>query len=172
MATQDAFQKIHLTRAALHLVAWRDDRPSAARALRELEKDAPSPKRRRVGPTIPEPKRSAPKSSRGRKVPSVSTRNGGLAASNSGESLSASRGGTSRGRGGGSAGSGKRQFRCTAEGCGKLFVRKEHLKRHVKSLHTEDKREWLPLGSVRWEMLMASCSFSARVPLSALREEV
>ncbi|KAI4520475.1 hypothetical protein K525DRAFT_270768 [Schizophyllum commune Loenen D] len=122
----------------------RDDRPSAAHALRELEKDAPSPKRRRVGPTIPEPKRSAPKSSRGRKVPSVSTRNSGLAASNSGESLGATRGGTSRGRGGGSAGSDKRQFRCTAEGCGKLFVRKEHLKRHVKSLHTEDKPHVCP----------------------------
>ncbi|KAL1749976.1 hypothetical protein FB107DRAFT_294804 [Schizophyllum commune] len=124
--------------------ASRDDRSSAAHALRELEKDAPSPKRRRVGPAIPEPKRSAPKSSRGRKVPYVSTRNGGLAASNSGESLGAIRGGTLRGRGGGSAGSGKRPFRCTAEGCGKLFVRKEHPKRHVRGLHTEDKPHVCP----------------------------
>ncbi|KAI5885003.1 uncharacterized protein SCHCODRAFT_02594118 [Schizophyllum commune H4-8] len=124
--------------------ASRDDRPSAAHALRALEKDAPSPKRRRAGPSIPEPKKSATKSSRGRKVPSVSTRNGGLAASNLGESLGAARGGTLRGRGGGSVGSGKRQFRCVAEGCGKLFVRKEHLKRHVKSLHTEDKPHVCP----------------------------
>lgn len=37
--------------------------------------------------------------------------------------------------------SGERRFVCTAEGCGKCFVRGEHLKRHVKSLHTYDKRK-------------------------------
>jgi uncharacterized Zn-finger protein len=32
--------------------------------------------------------------------------------------------------------SGERRYVCTADGCGKCFVRGEHLKRHVRSLHT------------------------------------
>ncbi|KAE9383205.1 hypothetical protein BT96DRAFT_1038721, partial [Gymnopus androsaceus JB14] len=31
---------------------------------------------------------------------------------------------------------GDRRYVCTAAGCGKCFVRGEHLKRHVRSLHT------------------------------------
>ncbi|KAF5343515.1 hypothetical protein D9757_014177 [Collybiopsis confluens] len=34
---------------------------------------------------------------------------------------------------------GERKYVCTAAGCGKCFVRGEHLKRHVRSLHTWDK---------------------------------
>ncbi|KAK7041573.1 hypothetical protein VNI00_009160 [Paramarasmius palmivorus] len=37
--------------------------------------------------------------------------------------------------------SGERRYVCTADGCGKCFVRGEHLKRHVRSLHTWEKRE-------------------------------
>ncbi|KAF9038273.1 hypothetical protein BDZ89DRAFT_945872, partial [Hymenopellis radicata] len=33
----------------------------------------------------------------------------------------------------------KRRYVCTFEGCGKCFVRGEHLKRHVKSLHLCEK---------------------------------
>ena len=37
-----------------------------------------------------------------------------------------------------------RTFVCVVPGCGKCFVRSEHLKRHVRSIHTHDKREfWL-----------------------------
>lgn len=36
--------------------------------------------------------------------------------------------------------SGERRYVCTADGCGKCFVRGEHLKRHVRSLHTWEKR--------------------------------
>lgn len=35
---------------------------------------------------------------------------------------------------------GKRTFKCEVAGCGKCFVRGEHLKRHVRSIHTYDKR--------------------------------
>ena len=35
-----------------------------------------------------------------------------------------------------------RTFVCLASGCGKCFVRSEHLKRHVRSIHTHDKREF------------------------------
>ena len=34
-----------------------------------------------------------------------------------------------------------RSFICVISGCGKCFVRSEHLKRHVRSIHTHDKRE-------------------------------
>lgn len=33
-----------------------------------------------------------------------------------------------------------RPFVCTVEGCGKAYIRAEHLKRHVRSIHTNDKR--------------------------------
>lgn len=35
-----------------------------------------------------------------------------------------------------------RSYMCTAEGCGKCFARGEHLKRHVRSIHTNEKRTW------------------------------
>ncbi len=36
-----------------------------------------------------------------------------------------------------------RSYVCTLSGCGKCFVRGEHLKRHVRSIHTHDKRKYL-----------------------------
>ena len=40
---------------------------------------------------------------------------------------------------------GKRAYMCEVPGCGKCFVRGEHLKRHVRSIHTYDKREYPPV---------------------------
>ena len=37
-----------------------------------------------------------------------------------------------------------RPFWCNVEDCDKLFSRGEHLKRHISSIHTDDKREELP----------------------------
>ncbi|KAI9247709.1 hypothetical protein BDA99DRAFT_471098, partial [Phascolomyces articulosus] len=34
---------------------------------------------------------------------------------------------------------GARMFTCKAEGCGKVFKRSEHLKRHIRSIHTLEK---------------------------------
>ncbi|KAJ3813874.1 hypothetical protein F5876DRAFT_34214, partial [Lentinula aff. lateritia] len=34
---------------------------------------------------------------------------------------------------------GKRSYVCSVEGCGKCFHRGEHLKRHIRSIHTHDK---------------------------------
>jgi hypothetical protein len=34
-----------------------------------------------------------------------------------------------------------RMYRCTVDGCYKCFARGEHLKRHVRSIHTNEKRE-------------------------------
>ena len=35
-----------------------------------------------------------------------------------------------------------RTFICVVPGCGKCFIRSEHLKRHIRSIHTHDKREF------------------------------
>jgi uncharacterized Zn-finger protein len=35
-----------------------------------------------------------------------------------------------------------RMYRCTVDGCYKCFARGEHLKRHVRSIHTNEKREF------------------------------
>ncbi|KAI8997071.1 hypothetical protein BDB01DRAFT_711830, partial [Pilobolus umbonatus] len=37
------------------------------------------------------------------------------------------------------AGCGSRSFTCKADGCGKVFKRSEHLKRHIRSIHTLEK---------------------------------
>ncbi|GAN10546.1 hypothetical protein MAM1_0368d10089 [Mucor ambiguus] len=37
---------------------------------------------------------------------------------------------------------GLRMFECKSEGCGKVFKRSEHLKRHVRSIHTMEKRSF------------------------------
>jgi uncharacterized C2H2 Zn-finger protein len=39
------------------------------------------------------------------------------------------------------AGRPKKAFVCKVPGCSKLFKRSEHLKRHVRSLHTDEKRK-------------------------------
>lgn len=37
---------------------------------------------------------------------------------------------------------GVRMFACKTEGCGKVFKRSEHLKRHIRSIHTMEKRKF------------------------------
>ena len=37
-----------------------------------------------------------------------------------------------------------RMYKCSVEGCNKCFARGEHLKRHVRSIHTNEKRECQP----------------------------
>ena len=37
-----------------------------------------------------------------------------------------------------------RMYRCTVEGCYKCFARGEHLKRHIRSIHTNEKCEFFP----------------------------
>lgn len=36
---------------------------------------------------------------------------------------------------------GQKMFSCTYDGCGKVFKRSEHLKRHIRSIHTLEKRK-------------------------------
>jgi hypothetical protein len=79
-----------------------------------------SPIRRSRGLTNPVPVPNLTKKSRGRRVPTASsvTLHGGVEKNT-------------------------RTYMCLVEGCGKCFARGEHLKRHVRSIHTNEKREFI-----------------------------
>lgn len=96
-----------------------------------------APLRARTAQPIPVPHLT--KKSRGRKVPT------GASASTSAPDLPsvlrASGRRTSRGKSKRQEKQESRPFVCDVDGCGKCFVRGEHLKRHVRSIHTHDKRQ-------------------------------
>ncbi|KAG6374630.1 hypothetical protein JVT61DRAFT_3994 [Boletus reticuloceps] len=80
----------------------------------------PSRRAPRAMTKVPVPIPNLTKKSRGRKVPTFN-----------GEPVyAASRDRTKKGA---------RTYTCHAEGCGKCFVRGEHLKRHIRSIHTDEK---------------------------------
>jgi hypothetical protein len=93
--------------------------------------------RRRPRPSnslpVPTPVPNLTKKSRGRRVPTASSL----------EDLRSASSGAGKKRQ--TAGKGARMYLCEVEGCGKCFARGEHLKRHVRSIHTYDKREWSSL---------------------------
>ncbi|KAK7051496.1 hypothetical protein VNI00_004470 [Paramarasmius palmivorus] len=74
--------------------------------------------------TLPTPVPNLTKKSRGRRVPIVENISGNQ--DNNG---------------------GKRAYVCSVEGCGKCFHRGEHLKRHIRSIHTYEKREHFPYSA-------------------------
>lgn len=98
---------------------------------------------------VPVPVPNLTKKSRGRKVPTIHDSDfdgavdeyvpGGLRGTADG-------GKVKRSRGGGATGAkGARTYKCTVEDCGKCFVRGEHLKRHIRSIHTNEKRQCFSL---------------------------
>jgi len=88
-------------------------------------------RRRRNGHIpLPVPVPHLIKKSRGRKVPYVAKEVTSQGDKNSSGSSKRAREGEQW----------KRMFVCEVLGCGKCFVRGEHLKRHVRSIHTHDKR--------------------------------
>lgn len=106
---------------------------------------------------VPVPIPNLTKKSRGRKVPTVFEREleddgddgddsdsiGSMTIGRdfSGGKVRRSRGGGSNSTGTSTGTNGKRMYRCAVEDCGKCFVRGEHLKRHVRSIHTNEKRK-------------------------------
>lgn len=92
-------------------------------ALSATSSIRPSRRASRAMTNIPVPIPNLTKKSRGRKVPT----------SNGGPVYAASRDKTKKG---------VRTYTCQADGCGKCFVRGEHLKRHIRSIHTDEKRGW------------------------------
>lgn len=75
---------------------------------------------------VPVPVPHLTKKSRGRRVPTVT----------SFEDLA-----TTVGKKKGNSGKNSRMYLCEVDGCGKCFARGEHLKRHVRSIHTYEKRK-------------------------------
>ncbi|EDR15353.1 uncharacterized protein LACBIDRAFT_301563 [Laccaria bicolor S238N-H82] len=86
--------------------------------------------------TLPVPVPNLTKKSRGRRVPTVSSL----------EDLRSAASGAGRKRQQQQQGPGKgaRMYLCDVEGCGKCFARGEHLKRHVRSIHTYEKPHTCP----------------------------
>jgi hypothetical protein len=120
----------------------------------EVSQDSFGIKRRRFqsasSPVIPSfpvpiPVPNLTKKSRGRRVPTMSSledlRNAASGAGRKRQSL---------------GGKAARMYLCEVKGCGKCFARGEHLKRHVRSIHTYEKREDLYL-SVEAHILTLYC---------------
>lgn len=98
-----------------------------------LSSASSSASRRRPRPSnslpVPIPVPNLTKKSRGRRVPTASSL----------EDLKSASSGAGRKRQ--TAGKGARMYLCEVQGCGKCFARGEHLKRHVRSIHTYEKRK-------------------------------
>ncbi|KAJ4471709.1 hypothetical protein C8J55DRAFT_435115 [Lentinula edodes] len=83
---------------------------------------------------VPIPIPNLTKKSRGRRVPTASTLDNSTRKSVDYNYSSS----------GGRGGKGVRVHTCKVPGCGKCFARGEHLKRHVRSIHTYDKPHKCP----------------------------
>lgn len=57
-----------------------------------------------------------------------------------------------------------RMFRCDVLGCGKCFLRGEHLKRHIRSIHTHEKRSFLSIFLVSESALNVTVAYKCVVP--------
>ncbi|KAJ6617400.1 hypothetical protein B0H10DRAFT_1797330 [Mycena sp. CBHHK59/15] len=92
-------------------------------------------RRHRTRPTsalpVPVPVPNLTKKSRGRRVPTVASLYGGDGASSSLRRPPAAK-------------APARLYTCKVPGCGKCFARGEHLKRHVRSIHTYEKPHKCP----------------------------
>ncbi|KIM82329.1 hypothetical protein PILCRDRAFT_70898 [Piloderma croceum F 1598] len=90
--------------------------------------------RQTVSLPVPIPVPNLTKKSRGRRVPTVDS----LATTPAGRSAT----GNLQNDGDDGDGKNARTYTCDAAGCGKCFARGEHLKRHVRSIHTYEKRQF------------------------------
>lgn len=107
---------------------------SPSTTIPNSEKSRPRPQT--ILPT-PIPVPNLTKKSRGRRVPTASSQELRKAVTVQDPYV----GSSSRGRGS----KGSRTHLCKVPGCGKCFARGEHLKRHVRSIHTHEKRKHLSL---------------------------
>ncbi|KAF8215583.1 hypothetical protein K438DRAFT_2007932 [Mycena galopus ATCC 62051] len=99
----------------------------------------------RARTTLPVPVPNLIKKSRGRRVPvapSIASASASASTSTAANSASAATNPTSdsASASGGPGETSKRLHVCKVEGCGKCFHRGEHLKRHIRSIHTHEKR--------------------------------
>ncbi|KAJ7731245.1 hypothetical protein B0H16DRAFT_1329478, partial [Mycena metata] len=101
-------------------------------------------RRPRARPTaalpVPIPVPNLTKKSRGRRVPTVASLYHHSSSSNDFLGLGVGR----RGGSGSAKSAAARLYTCKVPGCGKCFARGEHLKRHVRSIHTYEKPHKCP----------------------------
>lgn len=106
--------------------------------------------RRRARPTtslpIPIPVPNLTKKSRGRRVPTMEDFKDDMDVSpavppNKGKKKGPGTGAANNNNNGVGTAKSMRTYTCDVDGCGKLFARGEHLKRHIRSIHTYEKRE-------------------------------
>lgn len=100
------------------------DETTTGSATSSRRRSRPSPS---LGVPVPVP--NLTKKSRGRRVPTMSSL----------EDLRSAASGAGKKRQS-AGGRNARMYLCDVEGCGKCFARGEHLKRHVRSIHTYEKR--------------------------------
>ncbi|GLB43680.1 putative zinc finger, C2H2 type [Lyophyllum shimeji] len=91
---------------------------------------------------IPVPVPNLTKKSRGRRVPTMEDFQGEDGAAQPPAAKSA--GGSRKKGAAAAAAKGMRTYTCDVDGCGKLFARGEHLKRHIRSIHTYEKPHRCP----------------------------
>ena len=115
--------------------------------------------RQAVSLPVPVPVPNLTKKSRGRRVPTVDS----LATT-----VGASVKGTTRKDGVEDGGGIARTYTCDAAGCGKCFARGEHLKRHVRSIHTYEKRQCFYSSVTSPALLIATQTHSAQMSVSWL----
>ena len=130
--------------------------------LQTKDEDTTSSRRRsRPSPSlgVPVPVPNLTKKSRGRRVPTMSSL----------EDLRSAASGAGKKRQG-AGGRSARMYLCDVEGCGKCFARGEHLKRHVRSIHTYEKRTFSLLILHPEYDRVDALPCSSQVPLSRMRE--
>ena len=106
---------------------WEEDRQRSVSKKRRCQ---PASSSNSSSSPIPIPVPNLTKKSRGRRVPTMSSL----------EDLRSASSGAGKKRQG-IGGKTARMYLCEVKGCGKCFARGEHLKRHVRSIHTYEKRE-------------------------------
>lgn len=86
------------------------------------------------------------------------------------EDLRSATSGAGKKRAGAPSGKTVRMYLCEVDGCGKCFARGEHLKRHVRSIHTYEKRTSSSLNFLIFSFpcwLLWRLSFFLLVPAEA-----
>ena len=109
---------------------------------------------------IPVPVPNLTKKSRGRRVPTAPTPDSARLAT----VVRANADGQLQGGGRRGSTKGLRLYTCKVAGCGKCFARGEHLKRHVRSIHTHEKREHTLFPLRRMSMLTPSLAHKCPYP--------
>lgn len=112
--------------------------PPICEPYTSISADGSGTMRRRARPSatvpLPIPVPNLTKKSRGRRVPTMEEFRA--------EAVTIVKSGNSRKKGAPTPSSkATRTYTCDVDGCGKLFARGEHLKRHVRSIHTYEKRQ-------------------------------